>query len=78
MRVVRLVFMALGKRKPLQDELFIPTAKLSTGPVIRFIPNSMKCWARRSLTSRLKTSARLITRMAVGLAFHRASTFGCS
>ncbi len=32
MRVVRLVFMALGKRKPLQDELFIPTAKLSTGP----------------------------------------------
>lgn len=32
MRVVRLIFMALGKRKPLQEELFIPTAKLSTGP----------------------------------------------
>ena len=24
--------MALGKRKPKQDELFIPTAKLATGP----------------------------------------------
>ena len=24
--------MALGKRKPQQDELFIPTAKLATGP----------------------------------------------
>ena len=32
MRVKRLIFMALGKRKPQQDELFIPTAKLSTGP----------------------------------------------
>ena len=32
MRVKRLNFMALGKRKPLQDELFIPTAKLSHGP----------------------------------------------
>jgi transposase len=31
MRVARLIFMALGKRKPLQDELFISTAKLSTG-----------------------------------------------
>jgi transposase len=28
----RLIFMALGKRKPKQDELFIPTAKLATGP----------------------------------------------
>ena len=28
----RLIFMALGKRKPQQDELFIPTAKLATGP----------------------------------------------
>jgi transposase len=28
----RLIFMALGKRKPKQDELFIPTAKLVTGP----------------------------------------------
>jgi transposase len=28
----RLNFMALGKRKPKQDELFIPTAKLATGP----------------------------------------------
>jgi transposase len=30
--VERLIFMALGKRKPQQDELFISTAKLSTGP----------------------------------------------
>jgi len=28
----RLIFMAIGKRKPHQDELFIPTAKLATGP----------------------------------------------
>jgi len=28
----RLIFMALGKRKSQQDELFIPTAKLATGP----------------------------------------------
>src|SRR5580704_8606300 len=28
----RLICMALGKRKPKQDELFIPTAKLATGP----------------------------------------------
>ena len=28
----RLIFMSLGKRKPQQDELFIPTAKLATGP----------------------------------------------
>jgi len=28
----RLIFMALGKRKPQQDELFIPKAKLATGP----------------------------------------------
>jgi transposase len=28
----RLICMALGKRKPRQDELFIPTAKLATGP----------------------------------------------
>jgi transposase len=28
----RLIFMALGKRKPQQNELFIPTAKLATGP----------------------------------------------
>jgi transposase len=28
----RLISMALGKRKPKQDELFIPTAKLMTGP----------------------------------------------
>ena len=28
----RLIFMALGKRKPQQDELFIPTAKLAPGP----------------------------------------------
>lgn len=28
----RLIFMALGKRKPKQDELFIPTVKLATGP----------------------------------------------
>ncbi|MGD0208057.1 MAG: transposase [Verrucomicrobiota bacterium] len=27
----RLIFMALGKRKPKQDELFIPTAKLAAG-----------------------------------------------
>jgi transposase len=28
----RLIFMSLGKRKPKQDELFIPTAKLAAGP----------------------------------------------
>ena len=28
----RLIFMALGKRRPQQDELFIPTAELATGP----------------------------------------------
>ena len=28
----RPIHMALGKRKPKQDELFIPTAKLATGP----------------------------------------------
>jgi transposase len=28
----RLICMALGKRRPKQDELFIPTAKLATGP----------------------------------------------
>src|SRR5208337_3987459 len=28
----RLICMALGKRKPKQDELFISTAKLATGP----------------------------------------------
>ena len=28
----RLIFMSLGKRNPKQDELFIPTAKLATGP----------------------------------------------
>jgi transposase len=28
----RLIFMSLGKRKPQQDELFISTAKLKTGP----------------------------------------------
>ena len=28
----RLIYMALGKRKPKQDELFIPTAQLATGP----------------------------------------------
>jgi transposase len=28
----RLIFMALGRRKPKQDELFIPSAKLATGP----------------------------------------------
>ena len=27
-----MIFMALGKRKPQQNELFIPTAKLATGP----------------------------------------------
>ena len=32
MRVKRLIFMALGKRKAPQDELFIPPAKLSPGP----------------------------------------------
>ena len=31
MRLERLISMALGKRKPQQDELFIPTHKLSTG-----------------------------------------------
>lgn len=30
--MLRLIFMALGRRKPQQDELFIPTAKLATGP----------------------------------------------
>ena len=28
----RLIFMAIGKRNPQQNELFIPTAKLATGP----------------------------------------------
>jgi hypothetical protein len=28
--------MALGKRKPKQDELFIPTVKLATGPGHQF------------------------------------------
>jgi len=28
----RPIDMALGKRKPLQDELFIPTMRVATGP----------------------------------------------
>ena len=32
MRLKRPIYMALGKRKPKQDELFIPTAQLATGP----------------------------------------------
>jgi transposase len=32
MRLEPLIFMALGKRKPQQDEPFIPTAKLRPGP----------------------------------------------
>jgi hypothetical protein len=36
--------MALGKRTPKQDELFIPTAKLATGQVTHSTRNSMRFW----------------------------------
>ena len=58
--------MAIGKRIPKQDELFIPAAQVATAPAIPSTPNLAPCWPRRVLTSSSKSSALLIIRRADG------------
>jgi len=70
--------MALGRRKPKQDELFIPTTNLATGPGHPFYTKLNEVLAQADFDPSSRDSAPKTIKKAADLALHRAFTFACS